>query len=530
MPNMIRFKRWGRTAALGLLLGALSACDGLLEVDLPHLLTDAALAGPETATTQVNSAIALFECGSSAFGMVSLGHEDVIESVAGIGSGNARYRSTPDTGGSCDGSSSNGNWFDQLMGARAAISRDINVPGALGNDRGVYDRIQGEWKLGTAGEKLSAISAIYMGAIMAHFGEFYCEIAFDGSELLGPDAVLAVGEDWITNRAIGHIAAQGGDFAMPFGIATSATDMAIGIRARLRWARRQYATAAADANGITTTSWVTRELGEQRRNKIFHYHTEVSFGGMYGPNNWWDGTQFRVNPATGQTWPSPIPFSGYIFLGVMPDGRAIDAGGNAITWAEELRDAAEVPISQANGAVPDDRVKHIFKSIQGPVKREAPDKYKAQDDDIPLVSAEELRLIEADGALAAGNLAGVISLVNGLRTAAGVINISGAYETTLLGSAAETRVMLIEEWRRNMFSAGGRYWSVKIQNTDLLWFPRNEGNTPFQGYTIGGGVRLLFAGDEYTNNDNWNAAGGEDLEATGCTSLFGSQAPDISGT
>ena len=117
MPNMIRSKRWGRTAALGLLLGALSACDGLLEVDLPHLLTDAALAGPETAETQMNSIVALFECGSSGFGFVAMGHEDVIESVAGIGSGNARYSRVPQTGG-CDGSSSDGDYFDQFMGAR----------------------------------------------------------------------------------------------------------------------------------------------------------------------------------------------------------------------------------------------------------------------------------------------------------------------------------------------------------------------------------------------------------------------------
>ncbi len=109
--------------------------------------------------------------------------------------------------------------------------------------------------------------------------------------------------------------------------------------------------------------------------------------------------------------------------------------------------------------------------------------------------------------------------------AAGVINISGAYQTTLLGSAAETRVMLLEERRRNMFSLGGRYWSTKIQNTDLLWFPRNQGFTPFNGYSLFGGVRLEWAGDEYTNNPNWNAAGGLAIRAEGCTSLFGSQAP-----
>ena len=529
MPNMIQFKSWGRTAALGLLLGALSACEGLLTVDLPHILTDAALAGPETAETQVNSVIAQFECGSSAFAFVAMGHEDVIESVAGIGSANARYRGTPDTGGSCDSSSSNANWFDQMMGARAAISRLTGAPKAdsVGVNAGVYDRIQTEWDLGVAGERLSAIAAIYMAATMSHFGEFYCEIAFDGSELLSPDAVLVMAEDWITNKALGHITGAGGDFAMPFGIATSAQTMAIALRARIRWARRDFAGAAADAATVPDgfTAWITRENGEQRRNKIFHYHTQISFGGMYGVVDFWDGANKRPNPATGQLWPTPIPFTGYIFLGIMPDGRTIDASGNAVRWAEELRDANEdpIPLAGMTSANADTRVTHIFKTIQGPDKREAPSRYSAEDDDIPLVNWTEMRLIEADNATAAG----AIAIVNNLRTSAGVQTITsgGAFETALLGSPLQLRMMLLEERRRVLFSEGGRYWSTKIQNTDLLWFPRNQGFTPFQGYSLFGGVRLEFPGDEYINNPNWNAAGGTLLRGTGCTSLFGSQAP-----
>ena len=185
MRNMTHIKSWGRATTLCLLLGALSACGDLLDVDLPHLLTDAALEGPSTAQTQVNSAIAQYECGNNVFQFVALGHEDVIESIAGIGSGNARYRSTPDTGGGCDTSSSNGNWFDQMMAVRAGISRAperfIAAPNADGDGRGVYDQIEDnpEWASlkGTPdGNMLQAQAAIYMGAVLDHLGEFYCEI------------------------------------------------------------------------------------------------------------------------------------------------------------------------------------------------------------------------------------------------------------------------------------------------------------------------------------------------------------------
>jgi len=522
--NIIQLKRRGRRAALGLSLGlslgALSACDSLLEVELPHLLTEAALEGPETAETQVNSIIALFECGSSAFGMVSLGHEDVIESIAGVGSSNSRYRNTPDTGGQCDDGSSNGNWFDQIMGARAAASNSVERGDITGT--GVYDRIQNDetWSSlrGTAeGERLSAITAIYLGAIFTHYGEFYCEMAFDGGPLVKPDEALVTAENWINLALNTHI---GADFAMPFGISTSAVAMATALRARIRWARGDLAGAATDAATITDgfTAWITRESGEQRRNKIFHYHRSISFGGMYGVIDWWD-PEIRSDKPGGGKWANPIPFTGYIFLGIMPDGRTIDASGNAVLWAEEIRDADEnpIPLPGFSSADADTRVAHVFKTIQGPDKREAPDRYTAENDDIPLVSWKEMRLIQAEQANATGDQAGAIAHVNALRTDAGVqiITSGGAYEAALLASQVQTRMMILEERRRAFFAEAGRYWSTKIQNTDLLWFPRNEGSTPGVGYSLFGGVRLQFPDDEYEQNENFQP-GGLDLIGTGC--------------
>ena len=62
--------------------------------------------------------------------------------------------------------------------------------------------------------------------------------------------------------------------------------------------------------------------------------------------------------------------------------------------------------------------------------------------------------------------------------------------------------MIIEERRRTFFNEIGRFWATKILNTDLLFFPRNKGKTPQQGYDLNGGVRLVMPTDEYEFNEN----------------------------
>ena len=464
MRNMIQFKSWGRAGALGLLLGALSACDSLLEVEIPHVLTEAALEGPETAATQVNSAIAQFECGSSAFGYVAMGHEDVLGSVAGVGGSNAIYRDTPDDGGDCDINPSDGSWFNQIMGARRFLSNNVERGDLVGT--GVYDRIQNDdsWSGIAAGEasRLSAISAIYMAAIMSHFGEFYCEMGFDGGDFLGPADALTLGEGWATT-ALGHI---GADFALPNGISTSAIAMATALRARIRWAQGNLAEAAADAATIATgySSWITRETGQQRRNKIFNAAQEVSFGAMYGVIDWWQPATRDPNPATGQIWAQPIPFTGYIFLGVMPDGRTVDAAGYPVRWADEQRDANDDPVSLGNGAVQDTRVLHTIKNVQGPGRFEVPAKYSAADDDIPLVAWTEMRYIQAENANALGDRAGAIAFVNEVR--AGLTPT--ILPVTYIGAGAtadEVRYLIIEERRRDVLCRGSAFTGRRRSRT-----------------------------------------------------------------
>ncbi|MBM4183578.1 MAG: RagB/SusD family nutrient uptake outer membrane protein [Gemmatimonadetes bacterium] len=502
----MRRRRRGTPVVAVAAFALLAGCDGLLEVEHPHLLTAGDLTNSANAEFQINSAIALFECGYSTFGWVALGHEDVAEYVSGFAAKAHVFRADPATGVCDTGFFPAQAWFDQFMGARAMLS---NADGT-----GVYQRLQGEWSLGVQTERLSALAALYVAAALDHFGEYYCEITFDGGDLLTPDEVLALAEDWITNRALAHIANHG-DFALPNGIATSAQTTAIALRARIRWARGDLAGAAADAATVPPgfTAWVTRESGAQRRNKIFDAATFGSpFSAMLGVNRAWNGATRKPNPVTGQLWPDSVPFTGYFFLGVMPDGRAVSDAGYPVRWAQEVRSPApaSAPVSLGNGAIPEVRTPHTFKSVSGPAPREVPNRFKSVADDIPLVDWKEMWLIRAEHA--GGQAA--IDLVNELRVASGMPLVT--YITGASATAQQIRYMLIEERRREFFSQAGRYWSTKILNTDILWFPRGEGRTVSGVYALEGGVRLAMPTNEYLLNPHLVARGGLAVRGSGC--------------
>jgi hypothetical protein len=525
-----------RILAIGASLGTLSACDSLLDVELPHILTDEAIANVSSAQIQINSAQALFECGVSAMSWVALGHEDVFESVAGVAVVHD-FISTPGQG-TCDSSQSNGSFFDQFMGTRQLISTD---PAKLGNSgganstKGIYDRlIDDGWMAQiTGGERLAAIAAVYGAEAIAHFGQYYCEGGFDGGRMMTATEMLAVAQDWVTNRALVHIT-NVGDFAMPAGVSTSARNMALGLRAQIRLAAGDLAGANADALTIlgaapTFAAYATRESGAQRRNKVYDAGTAAAFSGMLGVNTYWNGPTRDPNPATGTPWPATIPFTGYIFLGIMPDGRTLEAGNVPVRWASETRNATEQPVSLGNGAVSDTRVPHIFKSIQGPAKREVPNEFTAVDQDIPLVTYRELQLIRARFENDVNNdQAAAIAIINALRPAA-LPDITGAYATSLTGNQSGTRMVILEEARRELYGGeAGRWWQWKIQNTDVTWFPRNAGFTSAGVYRLGGGVRLAIPVAEYDRNPAWVAAGGREARGSGCTAVGANLPADVS--
>jgi len=520
MRNTKRNHRWGRRAGqaclLGMVVAGLAACDSLLDSDIDYLLTDEALNGAGTAGTQVSSIQALFECGASTFGWVALGHEDVMESIAGVAGTVHVFRQDP-VSGTCDETGADQSWFDQIMGARALAS---NADGT-----GVYDKLEsGEFSLGTEGSRLEAIAAVYMSASLLHFGQYYCEGALDGSAPMDPAEFLADALTWV-DKIPSHVAAAGGDFEMPNSAATSTLNTAKGLRAQILYAQGNLSGAATEAAGVPDDFmvWITREQGEQRRNK---YTAAGGFSGMVGPNDWWLAAN-RTNPATGLAYANPIPFTGYIFLGFGPEGETLDASNLPVRWAEEDRDASDnpIPVAGFTAADADTRVAHEKQPIQGPEPREVPTKYDSDDDDIPIVNWREMRLIRAL-AVAGSDPSAAIDHINAVRAADGVREITGGYRTALEGGTytSTMREVVFEEARRVLYAEAGRFWAWKINNTDLAWFPRGQGQTPFQGYAYQGGVRLQFPNDEYDLNPNFEAMGGRALRGTLCAA---DEAPKI---
>lgn len=489
---------WVATVCLG--IGALAACSDATE---PEPVDLDPFADPSTAALQVDSVVRLFECGYSTLAWVGLGYEGVDQALAGILGNTHRYIEAP-AEGECDTSETSRTWFDPIMGARSMIS---NRDGT-----GVYDRLRDDWSLGSDGERLGAIASVYMAAALGVFGEFFCEMSLDGGDLLTPDDVLAMAEDWITNRALVHIESHG-DFPLDRGVTGSVETMAIALRARIRWARGDLAGAATDAERVPRgfVARISRDEGLKRRNRVYVGSSFPGFISILGLVDWWNPKTRAPNPATGQLWPDPVPFTGYRFLGILPDGRAVDDGGYPIRWAEERRDyLTGNPVPLNNGAISDTRVTHHAVYVSGPDVPEAPEKYASEGDDIPFVGWREMWLIRAERE--GGQTA--IDLVDDLREAAGLPDVT--YIDGGTATPEQVRFMVLEERRRSLYGEGGRFWSTKIRNPDVLWFPRAEGTTPWQGYPLGGGVRLALPEDEYLTNPSLFARGGLDARGTGC--------------
>jgi hypothetical protein len=465
------------------MLGA-SACD-VLDVELPDSVTDLALDDPEAAPILVNSAIGQVECGYTAFTIDAAGYEDSFQATAAVGSAYADYSPQPGEG-TCDTTDSESDWFDPLMIARSQ-----------GMD--AYKRIT-DWSTAQVPnrEKLLALSALYVAVSLDVFGEHFCDVVLDGGDIMTPAEALAEAESWV-NTAMGHISTTG-DFEGINDATTSVETMAYGLRARIRWAAGDLASAAADAAMVPDGfyAYATREAGEKRRNKAYFYHTAVGYGLVNGPVNYWDGTD--VNPATGNPWPAVIPFTGYIDLAVAADGRAVDASGYPITTATA-------------GAVEDPRVPLTDgdQVAQGGAVGFFPMKWTDLADDIPIINWKEMRLIEAEA-----NPAQAVAMVNAVRAADPSVP-----QVTYGPAGDEIDDMIIEERRRALWLEG-RFWSTKIQNTDKLWFPRREGFDEYD-HDLLGGVRLAFPDDEYQLNPNLHPVD----RASGCDGAWEDQKPDL---
>jgi hypothetical protein len=274
--------------------------------------------------------------------------------------------------------------------------------------------------------------------------------------------------------------------------------MAYGLRAQVRWMAGNRAGALEDAARVPRgfNAFVTREARPGRRNLAFEAGNGTRFARLLDVNDWWRGAP---NPVTNRAWPSPIPFTGYTNLGILPDGRAVRDDGLPIRTAGNHRTPIE------NTAVPDTRVKSLAATVQGIglSGQFVNAKYTGEGSPIALVNWREMWLIRAE--LEGGQRA--IDLVNEIRTADGLPLVTYATAT----NADQIRYLIIEERRRALFLEG-RYYFTKLKNLDLLWFPRGEGALPTGGQFLLGGIRFVMPQNEYMLNPNLTLAD----QATGC--------------
>jgi starch-binding outer membrane protein, SusD/RagB family len=455
--------------------GALAGCDGLLDVELPGSITEDALYDPSQAAVLVTSAIADIECGYSDFLATNgSGAEETFVRVTGWWGGSHEFDDQPNTT-DCNTSNTSYGWWTPMHKGRFLAE-------------GAYTRIL-DWDVNNK-EQLLAQAAIYAGLSYDLFGEYFCEMAFDKGPLLSPDQTLAVAEDYLT-KALGHIQTTG-DFAIPAGIASSAEQMALVLRTRVRWARDDFAGATADAQRVNQgfVAYATREgTGvRQRWNKVVGGNNDNPFISLAGPVNWWSGPG---------GWPAVIPFTGFRNLAILPDGRAVTNDRYPITLASAGAVAdVRVPAQDRNTVVNG----YPFWTQQ---------KYDDAGDDIPLANWQEVWLILAEIENEAGNGQAAIDLVNEIR------DFHDLPTVTYLSPANASGIndLIIEERRRSLFLEG-RYWSTKLREN--LWFPRGVDETPYP-YSYQNGIRMVMPDAEFDLNPN--------LEPSQQGSLCGVQAP-----
>jgi hypothetical protein len=460
--------------ALGLSVGMLGGCDKLLEVQLPAQLTDAALTSPGSAGIYVNSLIAHFEDAYDFHAYRTFGREDAGEVY--------------------------------LCGPMCNVSNYVTVydhftpfSRSLWFGRQLRAKLETEWTAQQVPQRdrhLATIS-LYEGATLAVFATNLCEITLDAGPLLRPEQVLDLADAALT-RALDEIQTSR-DFALQNNIASSAQNMAYGLRAQVRWFKGDKAGALADAQQVPQgfVARVTRDPGEARQNRGWTSGTNGGFFELYDPIDWWTGLP---NPVTGKAWPNVIPFTGFTFLGILPDGRAVHDDGVPVRTQAGWHNAHGV----VAGAVPDTRVTHRTAQIQGKQGQgEVSTKYSAESSPINLVNWKEMVLIRAE--IEGGQKA--IDLVNELRIADDLPRVTYADPN----NAEQIRYMIIEERRRALFNEA-RFFYSKLKNMDVLWFPRDNGGTRFQRRALQGGIRYVMPNSEYIANPNLSPA----MKASAC--------------
>lgn len=237
----------------------LTACNDVLQVDLPGTVTPGNLDTPAAATLLVTSTVSAFECAHTQYVMLSANLTDEMlasTSAEVFFTYDQRAPSLPDFGPfATSGCAQNGALYVPLSQARF-----------LADDS--YKRLEAQTDSAVAlrAQKLATVAA-YGGYAYTEFGEGFCSAAFDLGPELAPSAVLALAEDRFT-KALTWAATAGTTAA-----ATDIVNMAHVGRARVRLDLGNKTGALADAQLVPSgyVKTAARASGDASlQNKIFN--------------------------------------------------------------------------------------------------------------------------------------------------------------------------------------------------------------------------------------------------------------------
>jgi hypothetical protein len=166
-------------------VSGLTACENLLEVELPGDVTEDALNNPALADILVNSVIADFECAYNNYNFGASAHSDEMwHSSGNLSHRNWGQRKITSTFGEYVSGSCGGNGFGMWTNLHKARFQSEDVFNRITAFEGIEER----------DSKLATVRT-YGGFLYTYFGETFCQVTIDGGAPLEPVAVLAIARE-----------------------------------------------------------------------------------------------------------------------------------------------------------------------------------------------------------------------------------------------------------------------------------------------------------------------------------------------
>jgi len=296
-----------------------------------------------------------------------------------------------------------------------------------------------------------ALAHIYAGYSYRVIAENWCETVFSTEEALGS-----------LEPSTQRLPEAEQHFTDAIAVATDANLVraAHAGRAQVRMWMGDWAGAAADAGEITDNTWSFTlnmdDIDPTTRNQLWFANADAPYRAysmlftFYGGN---DGV--AVENDVGETMPQ---FRGYSV--VVDDPRLPVVTTDKAFASFAVQGFGQVPfLNQA--------------------------KYTSGNDDIRLASGAEMRLIEAEAALNAGDFGGAMTIIDDLRTSYGLDNLMTDFPDAALPAPTDVPSVMSYLMRER----GIELWGEARRWGDLRrWLPVEEGG---QGQGLGGDVRLV---------------------------------------